>query len=192
MNVDADNDPELQGTVYEQLRRIAASYLAREPAAHTLQPTALVHEAWMKLAGQSAGQNSNVQDEAHFRALASIAMRRILVDHARAKAAGKRSAEGERMTLSGVADGDVPGPDDGEEFELLALDAALTKLSAVNARQGSVVEHRFFGGLSVEETAEVLGVSRRTVIGDWRLARAWILREIANGDAGEGDSRDVE
>ena len=179
MNVDPTKRTGLEGTVYDQLRRIAASYLARESNAHTLQPTALVHEAWMKLAGQEAGQKTGVHDEAHFRALASIAMRRILVDHARAKAAGKRSADGERLTLSGVSGDAAAESDDGEEFELLALDAALTKLAAVNARQGSVVEHRFFGGLSVEETAEVLGVSRRTVIGDWRLARAWILREIA-------------
>lgn len=157
--------------VYDELRRIAAAYLARERSDHTLQPTALVNEAFVRLAGQAGAP---VEGRAHFRALASQAMRRILVDHARARFAARRD---ERVvTLSGV-------PEDGDDgaVDLLGLDSALTRLASLNPRQARVVELRFFGGLEIEEVANELGVSPRTVNGDWRVARAWLGRELTAG-----------
>ena len=165
---DADGD-----RVYTELRRIAASFLRRERPDHTLQPTALVHEAWMRLAGQ---EDASVKDQAHFRALASSAMRRILVDHARGHQADKRGGgAADRITLAGV-DSDAGESDEG--FDVLGLDAALSKLAEISPRQARVVELRFFGDLSIEEVATELDISPRTVNGDWRVARAWLGREL--------------
>lgn len=165
----------LDARIYGELRRIAAGYLARERADHTLQPTALVHEAWVRLSDQAP-----VEEAAHFRALAATAMRRILVDHARGKGTAKRGAGSERLTLSGVGTGGDAGPGSEQEgdVDVLALDAALVKLASVSPRQARVVELRFFGDLSIEEVAASLDVSPRTVNGDWRVARAWLSREL--------------
>ena len=165
---------ELLPLVYDELRRIASGYLRREREGHTLEPTALVHEAWAKLVRQ---EDARVDDAAHFRALASNAMRRVLVDHARSRAASKRAAEGERVTLAGVGRAE----EEEEGFDVLGLDAALEKLARVSERQARVVELRFFGGLEIEDAARALGVSARTVVGDWRVARAWLAREL-DGD----------
>ncbi len=154
--------------VYDELHRLASSYLRRERSGHTLQSTALVNEAWMKLADQSAPW----QNRAHFLGVAAQAMRRILVDHARRRAAGKRGGAEERVTLADVA---APG---GTDFDLVALDEALERLAALDERQARMVTMRFFAGLTVEETAEVLGVSEKTVKRDWAAAKAWLHREL--------------
>lgn len=159
--------------VYEELRRQAAVYLRDERAGHTLQPTALVHEAFLKLVDQSRAQ---WKSRDHFCAVASQAMRRILVDHARRHRAAKRGG-GNRVTLD-TMDGHFE-----EEVDLIALDDALHRLSLLSERQGRIIELRFFGGMSVEEAAHVLDVSERTVKGDWRVARAWLQRELAPGES---------
>ncbi|MEM7198936.1 MAG: ECF-type sigma factor [Planctomycetota bacterium] len=168
------NDPLLETRLYDELRRIAAGHLGRERDDHTLQPTALVHEAWVKLAKQHDAQ---INGPSHFCAVASQAMRRILVDHARGRHADKRGAGADRVTLAAV-DGDDLASGANDQPEVLALDGALDKLAAVSRRQAKVVEMRFFGGMKIEEIADVLGVSTRTVDGDWRVARAWLQREM--------------
>ena len=155
--------------VYGELRRLAASYLRDERSDHTLQPTALVHEAYIRLAGQ---RDVAWQNRAHFFGIAAQMMRRILVDHARKRQAAKRDAAAWK-----VQTGD--GVDLGDRYpELLALDAALSDLEALDPRQARIVEMRFFGGLTVEETAEVAGISPATVKREWQTARAWLAREI--------------
>jgi len=162
---------ELASLFYDELRALAAGYLRRERAGHTLQPTALVHEAFLRLV---EAENLRDVDRAGFLAMAASAMRRVLVDHARARAAEKRGGDAERITLdSGL--GPVPGPD----LDVLALDEALARLAALDERQAKVVELRFFGGLAVEEVADVLGVSKRSVEADWTLARVWLRRALA-------------
>ncbi|MCR9243601.1 MAG: ECF-type sigma factor [bacterium] len=171
----------LEPRLYSELRRIAANYLGRERDDHTLQPTALVHEAWMRLAHQS---DAEIAGEAHFRALASQAMRRILVDHARGKNAQKRGSGAEKLTLGAAErEGAVEngGPAANQAPEVLALDGALERLAAVSQRQARVVEMKFFGGMTIEEIAAALEVSKRTIDGDWRVARAWLQREIGSG-----------
>jgi len=162
---------ELNARLYQELRRLAADFLSRERADHTLQPTALVHEAWMRLADQDG---SRWNDRAHFFAIASQAMRRILVDHARRKLADKRGSDPLRVTLSP----DITPSVDANGLDLLALDEALDRLADLDPRQAHVVELRFFAGLNVEEVAELLDVSARTIAGDWRLARAWLSRAL--------------
>jgi RNA polymerase sigma factor (TIGR02999 family) len=160
--------------VYGELRRLARAYLRRERPDHSLPPTALVHEAYVKLVDQRRVQ---WQNRAHFFAIAAQQMRRILVDHARAHAAAKRGAA---VTVP-LTDGDVvidPPP-----LDLIALNSALDKLERIDARQRRLVELRFFGGLTVEETAEILGVAPITVKRDWALARTWLYRELG-GRAG--------
>lgn len=162
--------------VYDELRRLAERYLDRERAGHTLQPTALVHEAFLRVREQTG---ITWKDPAQFSALAARAMRRVLVDHARRKLAGKRGNYRGTVSLD-----DAPAsPMDGESSaaDVLALHEALAALAARHARQASVVEMRFFGGLSVAEVARVVGVSERQVAGDWRVARAWLNRELARG-----------
>ena len=154
-------------TVYAELRRLAKGYLAREGQGHTLQPTALVHEAYLKLAQQEKSWN----DPSHFAALCAGAMRRILVDHARAKKTDKRGSGSRPRTLSEVEESE---PEAFEPYELLALDDALEQLAALNERQARLVELRFFGGLSLEDAARHLQVARSTAIADWRFARAWL------------------
>ena len=157
--------------VHTQLRVIAARLLQRERANHTLEPNALVNELCIRLFGK---QPLSYTDRAHFFAIAAQTMRRILIDHARAGLAGKRGGERQRVSLSGV-DGWSPLT---RNEEILALDAALAKLSAVDARAAQVVEMRFFGGLQEDEVAEVLGVSTITVKRDWKAARAWLIFQL--------------
>jgi RNA polymerase sigma factor (TIGR02999 family) len=160
----------LLATVYDQLRRLARHHLRNERGTHTLSATGLVHEAWMKLANE---RDHNWKNRAHFFGAASQAMRRLLVDHARGRAALKRG--GDQVTLTAVEDVvQVSSSID----ELLAIDHALEGLSAINARLVRVVECRYFGGLTIPETAEALGVSHTTVSDDWRFARAWLRRAL--------------
>jgi RNA polymerase sigma-70 factor, ECF subfamily len=158
----------LMPAVYGELRRLAASYLKSERPDHTLQPTALVHEAYLRLSNQRSVDWVN---RAHFFGISARIMRRILVDHARRRGAIKRDGSVLRLTApeAGAADR-APG--------LIALDAALTSLEALDPQQARVVELRFFGGMTVEETAEATGVSTATVKREWRTARAWLKREI--------------
>jgi RNA polymerase sigma factor (TIGR02999 family) len=158
--------------VYDELRRQAARYLRREPPGQTLQTTDLIHEAYLRLVDQRA---PNWQNRAHFFGLAATLMRRILVDRARARRAVKRGGLDVRVTLDNELAA-VSGP----EVDLIALDAALDRLSALDPQQGRVVELRYFSGLSVTETAEVLGVSPRTVKRDWSVAKAWLRQEIGS------------
>jgi RNA polymerase sigma-70 factor, ECF subfamily len=157
--------------VYAELRRLAAYYLRGERSNHTLQPTALVHEAYLRLTGM---HTVDWQSRSHFFATAATVMRRILVDHARAKRAEKR--EGFREAIS-LDDALVFSP--GRSADLVALDEALDRFAKLDARGSRVVELRFFGGLSEEETAQVLSVSVRTVKRDWRAAKAWLLKEVS-------------
>lgn len=155
--------------VYDELRRLASHYFRRQRSDHTLQPTALVHEAFLRMIDQTQAQ---WKDRAHFFAVAAKAMRQILVNHAIAKNAEKRGGGRARLAL---ADELVPV---GGEFDAIALDDALKTLAGLDERKARVVELRFFSGLSVEEVAEVLGVSITTVEGDWRMARAWLSRTM--------------
>ncbi len=161
--------------VYEELRRLAAAYLRRERADHTLQPTALVHEAYMRLAAQEGVDWLNRE---HFIGVAAEMMRRVLVDHARGRGRDKRG-KGFRLPLA-EADGFV----EGETDELVELDEALRRLGRRHPQKSRVVELRFFGGLSIEETARVLEVSDSTVERDWKFARAWLAREMKRGCGG--------
>jgi RNA polymerase sigma factor (TIGR02999 family) len=163
----------LMPLVYDQLRLIARRYLSDQDAGHTLNPTALVHESYLKLVRQPS---RTWQDRAHFLSVAAVAMRHILVNHARDRRAAKRDGGQIAVTLDeGLVGGQALRSD-----ELLALDDALARLDGVSPRQRSVVEYRFFGGLTHEEIAEVLGVSVPTVRRDWRIARAWLVRELTN------------
>lgn len=160
----------LLSLVYDELRRIARQYLRKERADHTLQPTALVHEAYMKLIDIS---DVSWQDRAHFFAVASNVMRHILVDHARARAAEKRGGERERIALE-----DAVNLSDKADVDLLALDEAMHRLAEFDAQQSKIVELRFFGGLTIEETAHVIGISPATVKREWTMAKAWLFRRL--------------
>ena len=155
--------------VYEQLRRVARRHLRSEPPGHTLQTTALIHEAYLRLTNQSP---SDARDRAHFVALTSNLMRQILVDHARERLAKKRQG-GCRVTLTD----DIPDPEPGS-LDVLAIDAALCRLAELDAQQARIVELRYFGGLSIRETSDVLGISEATVKRDWVTARAWLKRAM--------------
>jgi RNA polymerase sigma-70 factor (ECF subfamily) len=157
--------------VYGELRRLAAHYLRGESPDHTLQPTALVHEAYLRLTSM---EQIDWQSRSHFFAMAAVAMRRILVDHARAKRAEKREAFREAVSLDDVL---VISP--SRSPDVLALDEALNRLAKVDARCSQIVELRYFAGLTEEETAQFLGVSARTVKRDWRVARAWLYNELS-------------
>lgn len=170
---------ELFTLVYDELRRLAASALRRERSDHTLQPTALVHEAFVRLAG-AAGTPWN--DRAHFTAVAARAMRRVLVDHARGRRALKRGKGDVLVSLDGI---DVPAA--SASVDLVVLDAILQRLSDLDSRQARIVELRYFGGLSVDETAALLDISSRTVKREWQMARAWLERELGRGTAGIDD-----
>jgi RNA polymerase sigma factor (TIGR02999 family) len=160
----------LLALVYSELRRLARHHLRGERSDHTLQSTALVHEAYLRLVKPGS---LHLESRAHFFALASQLMREILVDHARSRGAGKRDG-GTRLTLDEAAE-----LSKSKAVDLLALDDALNQLSRISQRQSRIVEMRFFGGLSIEETSEVLGVSSATVERDWAVARAWLYREIS-------------
>lgn len=159
--------------VQEELHRIAVRCMRGERAEHSLQATALVNEAYVRLVD---ARQVNWQDRSHFLAIAARLMRRVLVDHARARLYEKRGGRAKRVTLV-----EELGGSDERPYDLVALDEALETLGRVNARRSQVVEMRFFGGLSVEETAQVLGVSTDTVSRDWKLARAWLFRELSRG-----------
>jgi RNA polymerase sigma-70 factor, ECF subfamily len=163
---------ELLPLVYEELRRQARRYMRAQPAGHTLQTTALVHEAYLRLVGQSAVEWNG---RAHFFGVASKAMRSVLVDHARARGAAKRGGSVRAITLDDA--GGVPGPQ--ASVDVLALDEALGRLTELDPRKSRLVELRYFGGLGIEEAAAVLGVSPATVKRDWTTARAWLRRELS-------------
>jgi RNA polymerase sigma factor (TIGR02999 family) len=167
---------QLTPMVYDQLRRMAQHYMSAENPGHTLQPTALVNEAYLRLVDV---KGVDWHDRAHFFAIAAQLMRRILVDAARARATAKRGGESGRVAPSPDLNLDQI-PDLGLErsAELVALNDALNALALWDKRKASVVELRFFGGLSVEETAEVLGISPQSVKRDWKLARAWLMKEL--------------
>jgi RNA polymerase sigma-70 factor (ECF subfamily) len=156
--------------VYDELRRLARSYMRRERPDHTLQATALVNEAYLKLVEQ---RSSNWQSRAHFFGVAAQVMRRILIDHARGHLRQKRGGEYEKVVLNEAL---VFSPE--QSAELLAVDEALEKLARLDERQARVVELRFFGGLSVEEAAAVLGISPKTVKRDWSVAKAWLYADL--------------
>ncbi|MBC7912317.1 MAG: sigma-70 family RNA polymerase sigma factor [Pyrinomonadaceae bacterium] len=163
---------ELLPLIYDELRRVAAGYLRRERSGHTLQTTALVHEAYLRLVDQTQVQ---WQNRAHFFGVAAQMMRRILVDHARSHNAEKR---GDGFHIISLDDNiDVSGE---RATELVALDDALKALADIDEQKSRIVELRFFGGLSVEETAEVLGVSAPTVKRQWRMAKAWLYGQVQN------------
>jgi RNA polymerase sigma-70 factor (ECF subfamily) len=156
--------------LYADLRRLAASYLRRERVNHTLQPTALVHEAYMKMADQS---RVHWRNRSHFIGVAAQLLRRILVDHARSHQADKRGGGETRVPL----DENVAAAPNGD-VDLIDLDNALTKLASVDARQARIVDLRYFGGLSLEETAEAMDLSTATVKREWQMARAWLHRAL--------------
>lgn len=159
--------------VYDELRRLAAAYLRRERVGHTLQPTALVNEAWLKVAA-ALDKDGERAHALRFRGLAASAMRQILVDHARGRKARKRGGSRLRVTLG---DGMLVGAD--SPIDLLALDEALTELAALNERKARVVEMRFFGGLTNAEAAEMLDIAPKTAEADWYMARAWLRRALS-------------
>jgi len=160
--------------VETELRRLARGYMVRERRGHTLQPTALVNEAFLRL---TDARQVRWQDRAHFLGISARLMRRVLVDHARSRGYRKRGGAAQRVTLN---DGLIAAPEPA--LDVVALDRALEALAAADLRKSRVVELRFFGGLSVEETAEVLHVSPQTIKRDWRLAKLWLLRELDGED----------
>jgi RNA polymerase sigma factor (TIGR02999 family) len=165
---------ELLPLVYDELRRLARAFMGRERREHTLQPTALVHEAYLQLVDQS---RVNWQGRTHFRAVGARIMRRILIDHARRRGGLKRGGDQQRVTLGEAI---LRPPDsDVDLVELLAVNDALEALARLDERQARVVELRFFGGLTSAEIAEALGVSERTIQGDWSHGRAWLKRELS-------------
>src|SRR5215471_173482 len=161
---------QLTPLVYGELRLMARRYMRRQPTDHTLQTTALIHEAYLRLVGQ---EEKRWENRAHFFGVAAQAMRHILVDYARAQNMAKRGGGAQQVSLDEAL---TVCPDSGAE--LVALDDALTALAKLDERQSQVVELRFFGGLTEEEIGEVLKVSARTVRSEWRLARLWLLREL--------------
>ncbi len=165
---------ELTPLVYQELRRLAESYLRRERGGHTLQPTALVHEAYLKLVDQ---RGLRWQNRAHFFGIAAQTMRQILVDHARARLAEKRGGGEIRFSLDEAIDAS-----DERADQLVALDDALLALAAFDPQKSRVVELKYFGGLTLEEMAEVLGISRATVIREWRMAKAWLYGQLKENE----------
>ncbi|PYU35026.1 MAG: RNA polymerase subunit sigma-70 [Acidobacteria bacterium] len=174
---DLDAREALIPLVYGELRRVARRYLGRERPDHTLQSAALVHEAYLRLVHKEPPQ---WQNRAHFFGVAAQLMRHLLVDHARNRRAAKRGAGAPRLSL----DAQMVLPQK-REVDLVALDDALNKLAGLDAQQSRLIELRFFGGLSIEETAVVLGISPATVKREWATARAWLQREMKNQDAGQ-------
>lgn len=167
---------ELFPLVYDELRRLAGVYMTREHPGHTLQPTALVHEAYLRLVDQT---RTGFTGRTHFLAVGAQVMRRLLIDHARKRGAVKRGLGWRRVTLGPGSEGSEAEALGAED--LLGLDAALNKLAELDERQARIVTLRFFGGLTVEEVAEAVGVSKRTVETDWRHARAWLRVELSRG-----------
>ncbi|MCK9539244.1 ECF-type sigma factor [Dokdonella sp.] len=162
----------LIGVLYPELRRLAGQLFSRERADHTLQPTALVNEAWLRLSGVSVG---NSQDRHHLLALLARSMRQILIDHARARAAAKRDG-GRRMDLDGLEIAD-----DANAIDLIGLDAALERLERIDSLKARIVELRYFTGMSVEDTADALDLSPATVKRHWQAARLWLYAALEGG-----------
>jgi RNA polymerase sigma factor (TIGR02999 family) len=162
--------------VYGELRRLATFRMSREPAGHTLQPTALVHEVWLRLMGNTTPRFEN---RAHFFSAAAEAMRRILIDRARSKLAQRHGGGAERVNLDAVEFA-MPEPD----AQVVAVHEALDKLAAEHPRQAELVKLRYFGGLTIEETAQLLGISVSTAKNDWTFSRTWLFREIRDGGSG--------
>lgn len=173
-NGDAQALDDVIRAVYQELRRMADSYLKRELSSHSLQPTALVHEVYLRLIDQT---RVSWQNRAQFFGVAAQMMRRILVDHARTRQREKRGGVAIKVSLD-----EAVHRSESRTPDLVALDAALTALFEIDERKGRVVELRFFGGLSVDETAEVLGVSPQTVLRDWKLSKAWLYQELKSED----------
>lgn len=171
---DAGQAEVLLGLIYDDLKRLASGQMRQERANHTLQPTALVHEAYMRLVDSD---QVSWEDRTHFYAVAARAMRRILIDHARRAGAVKRGGGWRRVTFE-----DDIGPNLGAEFDLFDLHEALEKLGELDPRLSRMIELRFFGGLTLDEAAVVLGVSRRKVAKDWAFARLWLAAELKGGD----------
>jgi RNA polymerase sigma-70 factor (ECF subfamily) len=182
-----NGNPEAQAKliplVYKHLHRLASAYMRRERPEHTLQATALVHEAYLRLVSQG---ETDWRDRAHFFGVTARLMRQILVEHARARQAGKRGGAIERLPLEQALEF-TPA----RSRELIELDSALESLEEIDPRQARVVELRFFGGLTVEETAEVLGIAPRTVKRDWSVARAWLHGEIFPPNGADLSSADA-
>jgi len=155
--------------IYDEMSGIARGVFARQRAGHTLQPTALVHEAWLKLAGNLQG----AKDRTHFFVIAAKAMRQVLTDHARGRGRQKRGADAHRVTLGAFSE-----PSTSDEFDLVALDDSLRRLAELDERQAKIAELRLLGSLTIPETAEVLGISTSTVDEDWAMAKAWLRREL--------------
>src|SRR5437660_11585491 len=164
--------------VYPELRKLARRYMGRESPEHTLQTSALINEAYLRLVDQQAAE---WQDRAHFFAVAAQVMRHILIDHARSHLYGKRGAGAQHVPLDEAA---VVSQE--RATELVALDDALTSLAEIDERKGKIVELRFFGGLSVEETAEAMKLSPVTVMREWRAAKAWLHREVSGSEQPSG------
>jgi RNA polymerase sigma factor (TIGR02999 family) len=171
---------QLMPLVYAELRRLASAYLRHERSNHTLQSTALVHEAFMRLVGQHGVEWRN---RAHFFAIAAQMMRRILVDYARAQRREKRGSGAVKLELDAAL---AEGLDSGLDLDILALNGALDELSHLDSRQGRVVELRFFAGLSIEETAEVMNLSPASIKREWNTARAWLFREMTRNQTIRG------
>lgn len=163
--------------VYAELRSLAAAYLKKERGNHTLQPTALVHEAYLRLVQQSDTPWSN---RTHFLAVAARVMRKVLIDSARRRRADKRGSDLQRVTIH---EAQVPSVGAGDIVDVVDLDEALTRLAKMDERKTRVIELRFFGGMTNDEISAVLGVSRKTVVEDWTVARAWLGRELKKGRA---------
>jgi RNA polymerase sigma factor (TIGR02999 family) len=164
---------ELMPLVYQELHRLADHYLRRERVGHTLQATALINEAYLRIINQ---EGVNWQNRAHFFGVAAQMMRRILVDHARSHLYAKRGGGAQKLTINEALD----IPQQERDLDLVALDDALQRLEQIDPQQSRIIELRFFGGLTIEETAEVLGISPATIKRDWNWAKAWLYRELKN------------
>ena len=176
---------ELLPLVYSELRTLAESHFRRARPGHTLQPTALVHEAFVRLTDRT---DIDFASRREFLFMASRAMRNILVDHARAKSRAKRGGDRARVTLGPGGPADPVSRTGAETLDLLALHEALEELATLDERKGRLVELRFFGGLSLEQSAEALDIARSTASEDWRLARAWLRRKLDESKLDEGDA----
>jgi RNA polymerase sigma factor (TIGR02999 family) len=176
---DRDVVDALMAAIYDDLRRLAVNHMKTERADHTLQPTALVHEAYMKLIDQHA---TNWSDRVHFFAVASRVIRRILVDHARQRGAAKRGAGRDRIVAE-IAD----IPKASNDVDLVCLDEALTELAAIDEQQAGIVEMRYFGGLNLGEIAEALSIGKRSVDRQWSIAKAWLCFRMADSGSVEID-----
>ena len=168
--------PVEETAVYEELRRIALGMMQAERTGHTLQATALVHEAWLRVAGKPWGE---FRDRRHFLAMVTRIMRRVLVDHARARATLRRGGKRLRLAAGELGDSDT----DRRDLDLLTLDEALQRLARIDKRQAKVVEYRLFGGLTLDEIAAEMALSARTIDRDWACAKAWLFRELESGQS---------